>query len=299
MTELEFGLLGRRVTGRVSPGAGNLVRELFQHPEIATALESDWVIEIHQRDEDAPLEAMQDAYRAEIHGGFVMVRTDHDTLWVSGEDHTVRVTVNGTRASLEVYSRELRGGGALMVAMLEALRASGLIPLHAAMADRDGRATAFLGASGRGKTTSLITAMANGYAPVCEDFALLEPDSLQVYGLDRGLRLLPDTLERLRTHYPRVEPESFVRGKHFVPYERIAERLWTSTLTRLWLLERTDADTRLEPLGASERVMALFTASGVPLLETGREITRRHFARLPGELEMARLRLGTTPIPLE
>ncbi|NJK46119.1 MAG: hypothetical protein HC933_19310 [Pleurocapsa sp. SU_196_0] len=46
--------------------------------------------------------------------------------------------------------------------MLEALRASGLIPLHAAMADKGGRATAFLGASGRGKTTSLITAMTRG-----------------------------------------------------------------------------------------------------------------------------------------
>jgi hypothetical protein len=298
MTELEFRLLGRRVTGRVSNGAAQLVRELFQHPEIADALESDWVIELHQHSEEAPLEALQDAYRAEIHGGFVMVRTDGDTLWVSAEDHTVHVVVTGTRARLEVYSRELRGGGALMVAMLEALRASGLIPLHAAMADREGHATAFLGASGRGKTTSLITAMTRGYTPICEDFALLEPDSLRVYGLDRGLRLLPDTLERLRAHDPLVEPESFVRGKHFVPYERLGKRLWTSRLARLWLLERTDTETRLETLGASERVMALFTASGVPLLETGREVTRRHFARLPGELEMARLRLGTTPIPL-
>ncbi|NJK46120.1 MAG: hypothetical protein HC933_19315 [Pleurocapsa sp. SU_196_0] len=111
MTELEFRLLGRCVTGRVSAGAAHLVRELFQHPEIADGLESDWVIEVHQHFEDAPLEALENAYRAEIHGGFVMVRTDGDTLWVNAEDHTVRVTVNGTRVRLEVYSRELRGGG--------------------------------------------------------------------------------------------------------------------------------------------------------------------------------------------
>jgi hypothetical protein len=298
MTELDFGLLGRRIRGRVSPAAASVVDELFRHPALEDALSSDWVIGLEQRREAAPPEALEDAYRTEIHAGFVMVKPRGDELWVSDADHAVRAAVRGHEVKLEVFSQDLRGGGALMVAMLEALRVTGLIPLHTAVASKGGAATAFVGASGRGKTTTLVTAVTQGFTPICEDFALLEPEMRTVFGLDRGLRCLPDTFERLRSLVPTLEDVEIVRGKRFVPYERIAPRAWSASLERVWLLERDDSSqTHLEPMTPSERVMALFTASGAPLLEAGRAFTSQTFARLARDLDLRRLWLGQGEIP--
>jgi hypothetical protein len=297
MTEFEFELLGRRVHAQGSHNVSSILKELFEHPAISDALESSWRITVTHRPEEPVPNQLEGAYRAEIHAGFVMVKPEGDRLWVVDDDHAVHVTVQQPEIRLQLTGSAARGGGALMVAMLEALRVTGLIPLHASIAANDGEATAFIGASGRGKTTTLITALTRGFTPICEDFALLEPISHQVFGLDRGLRCLPDTFERLRAHFPHLEDQQIVRGKRFVPYESIAPRAWSANLKRFWMLERDlNAPTRIEPLPPSQRVMALFTASGAPLLEAGREFTSSQFSRLSRELEIQRLWLGNTPI---
>jgi hypothetical protein len=185
----------------------------------------------------------------------------------------------------------------LMVAVIEALRISGLIPLHTSIAVKNGSATAFVGQSGRGKTTTLITAIAHGYQPLCEDFALLEPNTGMVYPLDRGLRCLPDTLERLQRLFPNAKPSHFDRDKFVVPFETLSLRSFSATLQHVYMLERNfEEPTRFEPMRNAERVMTLFSASGAPLSATGKTLTARSFAQLATRLEFARLWLGNTPV---
>src|SRR5688572_14783744 len=74
--------------------------------------------------------------------------------WYTGsETRGVQLTIESSLVQVLVWRRsEFEGFGlvsyALHVALCEALRASGLIPLHAAVAERDGCAIAFTGRSG-------------------------------------------------------------------------------------------------------------------------------------------------------
>lgn len=288
-------MLGRRINGRLPDAEGQFLRELFEHPPIADALDSDFVIEVRRSPRAAPEGVFADAYRVETHNAHVMVTGSENDVWIGAQESAVHLRLEGQHALLEVYGAHHLE--ALMVAFLEALRASGLIPLHAAVAARGGRGTALLGASGRGKTTTLIAALEAGYMPVCEDFALLEPVSAVIYGLDRGLRLLPDTLERLARRHPQVAALEVVRGKTFVPYAEISQRVWSTPLERLWLLERS-GEPRLEPLSKREAVMALFSAAGTPLLARSRALAQQHFASLATRLNVARLYVGATPLTM-
>ncbi len=297
MTDLR--LLGRRLYGAVSAVPAALLTELFDHRAVADALTSSWSLEIVETDAPGPAGVLDGAYRAEIHLGFVMVKPDASGVWIGSDDHTVRLSAFSNGARLELFNPGMTGGGALMVGVLEALRASGLIPLHASVAAQEDDATAFLGESGRGKTTTLLTAITLGYTPVCEDFALLDPETDTLYALDRGLRLLPDTLERFQTQFPDLEPDGFARGKHLVRFERFAPRVHRARLRRILALQRdSEQDSRLSPMRPSEGVMALFASSGVPLLPEGRDLTAACFARLSRQLEIGYLWLGRTELPL-
>jgi ABC-type nitrate/sulfonate/bicarbonate transport system ATPase subunit len=60
---------------------------------------------------------------------------------------------------------------------------------------RDGEATALTAQSGTGKTTTLLRLIAAGWTPLAEDLAWLDPDSLTLYGWDRGIRLWQETID--------------------------------------------------------------------------------------------------------
>jgi hypothetical protein len=297
MPTLEFFLLGRHFRADLEESALQCLRELFEHESVAHSLRSDWQFELRQQFVPAPLEATQNAYRSEIHNGFVMIASSENTLWISSGENAIAITTRGHTVQLELFAPTFTAPGVLMVAVIEALRISGLIPLHTSIAVKDGLATAFVGQSGRGKTTTLITAIAHGYQPLCEDFALLEPETRLVYPLDRGLRCLPDTLERLQKLFPNAKPSHFDRDKYVVPFETLAPRAFNAELHRMYMLERNfEEPTRLEPMRSVESVMALFSASGAPLSAIGKTISSSAFARLATQLEFARLWLGNTPV---
>jgi hypothetical protein len=297
MPALEFVLLGRHFRADLEETALQLLHELFAHETVAHSLESEWRFELRQHSSPAPLEAAHNAYRAEIHNGFVMVAPSDDALWISSEGNAIKLSTRDRTVNLELFAERFTAPGALMVAVIEALRISGLIPLHTSIAVKDGLATAFVGQSGRGKTTTLITAIAHGYQPLCEDFALLEPQTRMVYPLDRGLRCLPDTLERLQKLFPNAKPSHFDRDKYVVPFETLAPRALQAELKHVYMLERDfEQPTRLEPMRNVERVMALFSASGAPLSSTGKTLSSSAFAQLATQLKFARLWLGNTPV---
>jgi hypothetical protein len=81
------------------------------------------------------------------------------------------------------WAAEEREGLVFLLAS-EILRASGLYPLHASAAERDGRAVLILGSSGAGKSTCLLSLMQAGWRCLSDDHPL-------VCGTDDGPRVLP------------------------------------------------------------------------------------------------------------
>ena len=183
----------------------------------------------------------------------------------------------------------------LYVAVSEALRASGLVPLHAAVARRGGETVAWLGTSGVGKSTTLLFAVEAGWSPIAEDLCWLEPETLRVDGFDRGVRCWPETLERF---FPRWQGADVTGdGKRLIDYPRLgsAAGARAGTLSRLCVLGRDLAGpSRREPVTARDVVKALWEATGVPLGDWTRQLSALAVARL-SRLPVDRLILGNTP----
>jgi hypothetical protein len=217
---------------------------------------------------------------------------------VSGLDlelrpEAARIAVRGWRDDRVPRSLAL----ALQLALTEALRASGLVPLHASVADGPRGATAFLGVSGTGKSTTLLHAAAQRARPIAEDLCWLEPASLTVFGWDRVVRVWPETLQSrfadVRTAGPAGD------GKVLVPYAALgASGARTARLRRLALLTRDDARrSGWEDASPSAAVGALWEATGVPLSDGARQTVASAVADLVRRLELARLVLGQGPLP--
>ena len=296
MTEFDFGLLGRRIYGSAIPNTVAVIRRLFDFPTQARALESDWQIEILQS--DAPIPKLESFFAAAVHSGSVEIATLPESTWVRLGACTVQLELREHAAKLYLHGVDEDLYSCLMVALIEAIRASRLLPMHTSIAAKNGIGTAFTGESGRGKTTTLIHSIKAGYQPVCEDFAWLEPESLMVFAADRGLRCLPDTLARVQQLFPQVQPVAFETDKYLVPFEQLSPRAWQTQLQKLWTLERDlSLPTRLEPLPAAQCVMALYGASGIPITAQTRAQSSQWMASLTKRLEIRRLHIGNTPLP--
>ena len=191
----------------------------------------------------------------------------------------------------------------LLLTLHEAVRASGLLPLHCAAAVRPGDdgATAFLGRSGAGKSTTLLTLAQAGWAPVCEDYAWLDPTSMRLYAWDTAVRLTPDTLARLepmRTHPATASADP----KRLLDYDELAERFGTPRRTeapvaRLVHVERGTGASRWGSLAPEAAVPALWQAVGLPLTGYARQQVARQIGRLVRSVELASLHVGHTPVP--
>lgn len=228
--------------------------------------------------------------------------TDGRTAGVSArfDDGEARIRVWGTttgdgHAQAPASAVSAAPWPALYVALCEALRASGLVPLHAAVVVRGRTAIAIAGPSGAGKTTTLLRLLDRGWRPLAEDFSWLDPASRTLYGWDRGLRLWRDGLARIAPRFA-AAPWTLDRdGKLLLEWRAVpAVRAPQATLARMILLER-DAARRstISSLSPRAAVRVLWEASGVPLTPKVREDTAQHVARLVRTIEVARLKLGT------
>lgn len=194
----------------------------------------------------------------------------------------------------------------LFLAIVEALRASGLVSLHAAAAATpDGQVTAFLGPSGRGKTSTLLRAVEAGWAPVSEDILWLEPDTARVYGGEKGVRLLPEVLATLPPELARRDWGAPVVDKVFVPYDALASHYHTAhqsglELARIAVLER-DPDAPVDtsywqPLTKQKAALALWQASGLPLTRRARNTIATTIPKLLRDVDVGELHLGRTDV---
>lgn len=221
-----------------------------------------------------------------------------------------RIAIWGAGSEQEAAAKTY---AALFVSIAESLRASGLLPLHAAVAARAGRATVLAGPSGVGKSTTLWRMARAGWAPLAEDFAWLDPDTCVVYGWDRGVRLWPETRERFAPEVPlerfRADPD----GKLFLAYEHFpAPAVRAATLQRLAALERVAVEAAAggsaarttgggapAPLARRDAVRAWWEAVGLPLSPAVRGQVARTIATLVQRVQAVRLPLGPGPLVLE
>jgi hypothetical protein len=184
----------------------------------------------------------------------------------------------------------------LHVALSEAMRASGLMPFHAAIAERGEGGVAWLGTSGAGKSSTLLRAARAGWRPVAEDLSWLDPGSRRVWGWDRCVRVWPETVERFFPQYADAPP--LPDGKREIPYERLgATPARSCVLSRLVLLQRDEeaATSRRADVPQREIVRALWEAAGLPLSEAARDAAGRAIARLSEDLPATRWVLGRQP----
>jgi len=124
------------------------------------------------------------------------------TATIDAENYAVLAPRQGS-ALLVLSSDMLRHGYHVRYELLEfavitlAVRALGLVPLHAACVSLRGRAVLLVGKSGSGKSTLSMNAAAAGLELVSEDNLFVEPGRLRAASLPNYLYVRADTPGRL------------------------------------------------------------------------------------------------------
>ncbi|WP_027890994.1 hypothetical protein [Calidithermus chliarophilus] len=229
------------------------------------------------------------------HSGWV----NRDPLfWLGSPQGGVRLEATERHTRLEFWGQGPDLPELVLLGLSEGLRVAGLLPVHAAGVVRDGRVLLLLGPSGTGKTTTLVRALQAGWQPVAEDFLLLEAEGATAYGMDRGLRLWPDSLELLREVYPQAEGE-WQQGKCFMPYQSLGLAPQSGRVGGMALLLRQPArPSGWEPASPRQATLALWRATGLPLSRLGQRRVAQAVQGLVPRLRCRFLELGQGPLPL-
>ncbi|MFO7262240.1 MAG: hypothetical protein DIU52_013890 [bacterium] len=334
--DIAFSILGRSFVGRgvPEPLRGWLLAQWWR-PEHALP-ERPYAITLEWRATDRALAPLAgEPVRALVPGRLLTWRsTGREWEWRQGGGAGVRLTLEAEAARIEAWGAVPDADlfTALYIAICEALRASGLLPLHAAVAvppagsvdwqppavppaaDEGGAmpppAIAFLGGRGAGKSTTLVHLVRAGWTPVAEDVCWVDPEAFVVYGWDRGVRLRRPAIEAF---FPDLGSAPLVPepdGKFLLGYEHLlccgagrggrgeghggAGR--RGMLAGIVQLQRVAGqDTGWEPLSPRGAVRALWEAVGVPLGAAARQAAASWIGVVAARLPLCRLRLGPTP----
>jgi hypothetical protein len=304
---IEFAVLGRRFRARkAAPEIQQWLRTCWQTDarssvagysiDVAFSATTPW--RAHP-----PYDAVE---TTRLDGGTLNWRL-HNTRWWStgGIGRGVELRLSNDHARIRAWGIDTSTSPmllALHVALCEALRGHGLVPLHAAVVERDGKATAILGQSGAGKTSTLLTLLDEGWLPVAEDFALLDPATRRVcgWGGEMGVRLTEDGLRRFSARWRCAAWRHGPEGKLFLPYDAMRlKRTPSAELARVVVLQRdASRETSLEPISPRDAARALWESAGVPLCRVNRDAFALRAPSLVSRLVWARLVLGRGPIAL-
>lgn len=246
--------------------------------------------------EDFPLELPKTIL--ELQDAKLEMRNLSDEFWFGTIESGMRFTFESNSVKLEWWGKDIPYN-ALFIGICEGLRLSGLVSLHASIAAKNSNATAFLGPSGRGKTTTLLRASIAGWQIIAEDFSWLMPDTMLLYGFDRGLRLLPDTAKLFKQHHEDIELIEMIAEKYVVPYEQLKIQRQVVKLERLAVLERNpNAISGWKVLPKREGALALWEANGVPFTPAAQHFISSVIPKLLAELKLETLVLGAGELPL-
>jgi hypothetical protein len=181
---------------------------------------------------------------------------------------------------------------ALHLAICEAMRARGFVPLHAAVLARDGRATALIGRGDAAKSTALASAVDSGWLQIAEDCAWLDVTTRKVFswaGDDRMRRRIPAHWRHAA--WSQCDDNLVLTDDDMSPWRPVA-----AELTRVVLVHRNmSRDSEMEALPAWESTRALWEIVGIPLCHSSRDALAARIPDLVSQLEWARLVLGRTP----
>jgi hypothetical protein len=296
---IQFKILGRAlsVTGAITDSLEAGLRSRWDFPEY-TCDPHPFKLEIENGAMPTGFPTDARSSTLELFAGTVECWNLEPVIWIGDVTTGIRIELLegqmiahtwGVPANIELFH----------LAIAEGLRASGLISLHASIAARNGQALAFLGPSGRGKTTTLLRSLEAGFVPVCEDFAWCDADTLEVFGFDRGLRLLPDTAKFFETQFG-ITPSIWQVDKWFVPYSSLNVERRAVNLGTIALLERDpEQATGFGLLSKREAALAFWEASGMPLSRSVQDRVSQRIAGMVSRLEVRRLLLGHGAIPFD
>ena len=138
--------------------------------------------------------------------------------------------------------------------------------LHAGVMARDNGAVVFTGKSGTGKTTLAAALLARDWKYVCDEFALINPDSLLVYPFPKPLSIKQSGLDLIRElelpicDRDWVSPKVDRRFTFVVPWEIRADCLAAPCAINviLFATRREHMPPRLTRLSDSEAAMTLY-----------------------------------------
>jgi hypothetical protein len=296
---IAFSVLGRLLTADLERHWEEWLRLHWFYPQHKLP-DCDFAISV-QALERAPTLEPDEWVTLELVEWQVRARLEETSVTFGDENSGAQLELTDNAAQIRFWGTAPSLGAMLHALISEALRASGLLSLHASAGTQDGRVTAFLGVSGAGKTTTLLRALRTGWQPICEDLLWLEVGSLQVFGWDRGLRLLPDTLDQFAPALPALQTAGTQTDKWFVPYEGLQLEPNAGTLAQLALLRRSDThETHWTPSSRREIALGLWQATGLPLTKRSQAFVATVIAGLVDRLEAACLFLGHedfSPLP--
>jgi hypothetical protein len=146
---------------------------------------------------------------------------------------------------------------------LEAARsATGLVPLHAAAVERDGRVVALAGPSGSGKSTLCAAAVHGGYRYVADEVLAVDPSSLEVRVFHRPIGLRRGGADLLGVEHD-LDREGCVDSVHpWMPEP--AQLSGGGTLTAIGIVSRTFGAVALEPISPPAALAVLAQHTVIP-----------------------------------
>lgn len=274
---MELRVLGRRLVVHVDDhDVLHWIAEYWDFPATARALDAEFTIEVTAGRSSASPD-----------------------LTFDEPDGVVTLTLAGEGATIGIAGTPFRAWSRLYQAIGEAMLASGVLLLHAAVITRGDRTMALCAPSGVGKSTTAMAAAASGWTPLAEDLAWLDPTTLLILGGDRRINLREPSLPILGELHPGIDPGRPGRLKYEVSYDQLGGRVWTSTLTDVVDLRRNSgAESAWSDLDRAETVMTLLRATGAPELAANRNRLSAQLATVAQRLRGSRLLIGSTPLPL-
>lgn len=297
---LDFSILGRpfRATGLTSALADWL--EAHWHFREHVVAPHAHAITLNVSDGPPSRSGLDgDPVEVTIQGTTLQWRSVGDRWWLSMPNGGLCLALAPSSSRIEAWGQWVDEGApafyvGLYIALTECLRASGLLPLHAAAVARGGTATLFLGQSGTGKSTTVLRAALEGWTPLAEDMVWLDPGTLFVAGWDRGIRLWPEGRDRFASSLARAPWRPDIDGKLVLDYSAFGGAASRSgTLARLVVLAREAShESGSEPVASRDMVRAMWEATGVPLAAETRAWVARVIPEVMSRVECQRLWLA-------
>lgn len=164
----------------------------------------------------------------------------------------------------------------------------GYVVLHASAVNVDGRAVAFVGDSGQGKSTTAASFYAEGYTVLTDDVTPVDPETAEVLPGFQQVKLDREAAEKVDASLTPNSESNLTRQYYVAPSSFDDESV---PLRRIYLLA-DGSETRIESLPPSERPFHLMSASTLDYRSPDEEGVESHLdecARLGSNVPVKRL----------